>query len=76
VPHCPRWRTSLPARWGLRLGQAWPKGGTSVVLACESVGGELLALKLTPDPGIARHNHPSEPARPRRLHIRPDPATA
>lgn len=54
------WCAALPAladelagRWGLRLGQPWAKGGTSVVLACESVSGELLALKLTPDPGIA-----------------------
>jgi hypothetical protein len=76
VPHCLALADELAGGWGLRLAQAWPKGGTSVVVACESVGGELLALKLTPDPGIARHNHPSEPARPRRLHIRPDPATA
>jgi streptomycin 6-kinase len=43
----------LAARWGLRLGQAWPKGGTSVVLPCESDDGELLVLKLTPDLKIA-----------------------
>jgi streptomycin 6-kinase len=43
----------LAVRWGLRLGPAWPQGGTSVVLPCESGSGELLALKLTPDPEIA-----------------------
>lgn len=59
-PEVAGWCAALPAlagelasRWGLRLGQAWPKGGTSIVLACESAGGELLALKLTPEPGIA-----------------------
>jgi streptomycin 6-kinase len=43
----------LAARWGLRLGPAWPKGGTSVVLPCESRRGEQLVLKLTPDLSIA-----------------------
>jgi streptomycin 6-kinase len=59
-PEVAGWCAGLPAladdlasRWGLRLGHAWPKGGTSVVLPCESDNGELLVLKLTPDPEIA-----------------------
>lgn len=59
-PEVAGWCAGLPAlaadladRWGLRLGRAWPKGGTSVVLPCESDDGELLVLKLTPDPEIA-----------------------
>jgi streptomycin 6-kinase len=59
-PEVAGWCAGLPAladdlavRWGLRLGQAWPKGGTSVVLPCESDDGELLVLKLTPDLKIA-----------------------
>jgi streptomycin 6-kinase len=59
-PEVAEWCAGLPAlaadlagRWGLRLGQAWPTGGTSVVLRCESDDGELLVLKLTPDPKIA-----------------------
>ena len=59
-PQVAAWCADLPAlaaelavRWGLRLGQAWPKGGTSVVLPCESCGGEQLVLKLTPDLTIA-----------------------
>jgi streptomycin 6-kinase len=54
------WCAGLPAlagdlagRWGLRVGQAWPKGGTSVVLPCESDDGEPLVLKLTPELKIA-----------------------
>jgi streptomycin 6-kinase len=41
---------ALAARWELRLGPAESKGGTSVVLRCESADGEPLVLKLTPDP--------------------------
>jgi len=59
-PEVAEWCADLPAlagelagRWGLRLGQAWPAGGTSVVLPCESADGELLVLKLTPDLKIA-----------------------
>jgi hypothetical protein len=59
-PEVAGWCAGLPAlaadlagRWGLRLGRAWPKGGTSVVLPCESDDGEPLVLKLTPDPEIA-----------------------
>ena len=59
-PEVAGWCAALPAlagdlavRWGLRLGQAWPKGGTSVVLPCESGNGEQLVLKLTPDLAIA-----------------------
>jgi streptomycin 6-kinase len=59
-PEVTEWCAGLPAlagelagRWGLRLGQAWPAGGTSVVLPCESGDGELLVLKLTPDLKIA-----------------------
>ena len=59
-PQVARWCAALPARvddlaarWGLRLGPAWPKGGTSVVLPCESRTGEQLVLKLTPDLAIA-----------------------
>ncbi|MGH3166283.1 MAG: aminoglycoside phosphotransferase family protein, partial [Trebonia sp.] len=59
-PEVAAWCAGLPAladglaaQWGLRLGQAFPKGGTSVVLPCESGNGELLVLKLTPDPKIA-----------------------
>jgi streptomycin 6-kinase len=59
-PEVAGWCTGLPAlvddladRWGLRLGQAWPKGGTSVVLPCESEDGEQMVLKLTPDLKIA-----------------------
>jgi streptomycin 6-kinase len=54
------WCADLPAladeqagRWGLRLGPAWAAGGTSVVVPCQSAGGELLVLKLTPDLEIA-----------------------
>jgi streptomycin 6-kinase len=43
----------LAARWGLRLGPAWPNGGTSVVLPGESGRGQQLVLKLTPDLDIA-----------------------
>lgn len=59
-PEVAEWCAGLPTlagdlagRWGLRLGQAWPTGGTSVVLPCESDDGELLVLKLTPDLKIA-----------------------
>jgi streptomycin 6-kinase len=59
-PEVAGWCAALPAlagdfavRWGLRLGQAWPKGGTSVVLPCESRSGEQLVLKLTPDLAVA-----------------------
>lgn len=59
-PEVAGWCAGLPAmtadladRWGLRLGQAWTRGGTSVVLPCESGDGELLVLKLTLDPEIA-----------------------
>jgi streptomycin 6-kinase len=59
-PEVAEWCAGLPAladeiarRWGLHLGEAWPRGGTSVVLPCESDDGELLVLKLTPDPKIA-----------------------
>ncbi len=59
-PEVAEWCAGLPSladdlasRWGLRLGQAWPTGGTSVVLPCESDDGELLVLKLTPDLKIA-----------------------
>lgn len=59
-PEVAGWCAGLPAladelagRWGLRLGQAWPRGGTSVVLPCESDDGEPLVLKLTPEPKIA-----------------------
>ena len=59
-PEVAGWCAGLPAladdlagRWGLRLGQAWPRGGTSVVLPCESGDGELLVLKLTPELKIA-----------------------
>jgi streptomycin 6-kinase len=59
-PEVAGWCTGLPAladdvagRWGLRLGPAWPAGGTSVVLPCESGDGGQLVLKLTPDPEIA-----------------------
>jgi streptomycin 6-kinase len=59
-PEVAAWCTGLPAlvghlagRWGLRVGPAWPGGGTSVVLPCESGAGEPLVLKLTPDPLIA-----------------------
>lgn len=59
-PEVAGWCAGLPAladdlasQWGLRLGQAWPTGGTSVVLPCESDDGELLVLKLTPDLKIA-----------------------
>lgn len=43
----------LAGQWGLRLGQPWARGGTSVVLPCESDGGGLLVLKLSPDVKIA-----------------------
>lgn len=59
-PEVAGWCAGLPAlagevagRWGLRLGRAWPTGGTSVALPCESGAGEPLVLKLTPDPKIA-----------------------
>lgn len=59
-PEVAAWCESLPPladdlarRWGLRLGRAWPNGGTSVVLPCESGDGEPMVLKLTPDPKIA-----------------------
>ena len=59
-PEVAGWCAGLPAlagelarRWGLRLGTAWPVGGTSVVLPCESGNGGLLVLKLTPDLKIA-----------------------
>lgn len=59
-PEVAGWCAGLPAladevarRWGLRLGRVWPKGGTSVVVPCESDDGELLVLKLTPDLKIA-----------------------
>jgi streptomycin 6-kinase len=59
-PEVAEWCAGLPAlandlasRWGLRLGQAWPRGGTSVVLPCESDDGEQLVLKLTPELKIA-----------------------
>jgi hypothetical protein len=59
-PEVAGWCAGLPAladevarRWGLQLGRAWPKGGTSVVMPCESDDGELLVLKLTPDLKIA-----------------------
>lgn len=59
-PEVAGWCANLPAladdlaaRWGLRLEQAWPRGGTSVVLPCESDDGEPLVLKLTPDSKIA-----------------------
>jgi streptomycin 6-kinase len=59
-PEVAGWCAGLPAladdlagRWGLRLGQAWPRGGTSVVLPCESDDGEPLVLKLTPELKIA-----------------------
>ncbi|MGH3249060.1 MAG: aminoglycoside phosphotransferase family protein, partial [Trebonia sp.] len=35
----------LADQWGLRLGQVWPRGGTSVVLPCESDAGEQMVLK-------------------------------
>ena len=54
------WCAELPAlldavggQWQLRLGQAWPAGGTSVVLPCWAEGGEQLVLKLTPELQIA-----------------------
>lgn len=59
-PEVAGWCEGLPAladnlasRWGLRLGQAWPIGGTSVVLPCEAGDGEQLVLKLTPELKIA-----------------------
>lgn len=59
-PDVAPWCTVLPdlandlaARWHLTLAPAWPNGGTSVVLPCESVAGEQRVLKLTPDPEIA-----------------------
>ena len=59
-PEVAGWCAALPALaddlavgWGLRLGSAWPQGGTSVVLPCESRGGQQRVLKLTPDLAIA-----------------------
>ena len=59
-PEVAGWCAALPAlvddlaaRWGLRLGPAWPTGRTSVVLPGESGNGEQLVLKLTPDLSIA-----------------------
>jgi streptomycin 6-kinase len=59
-PEVAGWCAGLPVladevarRWGLRLGRAWLKGGTSVVMPCESDDGEPLVLKLTPDLKIA-----------------------
>ena len=54
------WCAELPAlvdtvarQWGLRPGPAWPLGGTSVVLPCQTGNGEQMVLKLTPDLKIA-----------------------
>ncbi|HEX4834658.1 MAG TPA: aminoglycoside phosphotransferase family protein [Trebonia sp.] len=59
-PGVAAWCAGLPAladevarQWRLRLGPAWPQGGTSVVLPCESADGEPLVLKLTPELKIA-----------------------
>lgn len=59
-PNVAGWCVGLPAladeiarQWGLQLGRAWPKGGTSVVLPCESDDGQMFVLKLTPDLKIA-----------------------
>jgi streptomycin 6-kinase len=43
----------LSARWSLEVREARP-GNTGRTLLCTGPGGELKALKLTPDPGIAR----------------------
>jgi streptomycin 6-kinase len=54
------WCAELPTlvdtvarQWGLRPGPAWPLGGTSVVLPCQTGNGEQMMLKLTPDLKIA-----------------------
>ncbi len=44
---------AVAGQWQLRLGQAWPAGGTSVVVPCWSDGGSQLVLKLTPGLRIA-----------------------
>lgn len=56
APWCvalPGLMSDLTARWHLTLAPAWPNGGTSVVLPCQSAAGEQRVLKLTPDPAIA-----------------------
>ncbi len=70
------WCAGLPAladdlagMWGLRLGQEWPKGGTSVVLPCESDDGELLVLKLSPDLKIAADEATALDAWTARRHV-------
>ena len=59
-PEVAGWCAELPAlldavagQWHLRLGQAWPAGGTSVVLPCRADGGGQLVLKVTPELQIA-----------------------
>jgi len=54
------WCAELPAlvdtvarQWGLRPGPAWPVGGNSVVLPCQTDNGEDMVLKLSPDQKIA-----------------------
>jgi streptomycin 6-kinase len=53
------WVAALPDRqdqlarqWGLVLGEPYPDGATSRVLACRRGDGTQAVLKLSPDPGI------------------------
>ena len=56
-PQVATWCSGVPvladevaARWGLKLGEAYAYGASSVVLHCSQAGGTSAVLKLSPDP--------------------------